>query len=190
MSKTEENLRKALAHEADAHVRYVAFARRAAEEGFAGVDLLFRAASLSERVHAQSHQAALGADPQILEGIHSSEQVNAAVERLFAEGVVKSTLENLKNAIEEETFEFNTFYPMMIQTAAAEKMMDARYSLEYAMSIEMVHAKLFKKMMADPAKNDVEAYFVCPVCGHTTASQAPRRCPYCGVDAAEFHEVR
>ncbi len=190
MSKTEENLRKALGNETDAHVRYVAYARRAAEEGLPALELLFRAASLSESVHARSHQAALGSDEHILESIRSPERVADAVERLFAEGAVKSTMENLKSAIEEETFEFKTLYPAMIQTAAAEKMMDARHSLEYAMSVEMVHARLFKKMLADPHKDDVDAYFVCPVCGHTTVSQAPRKCPYCGVDEAKFYKVQ
>jgi len=88
-----------------------------------------------------------------------------------------------------ETHEFKIMYPAMIQDAAAEKMMDARHSLEYAMSIEMNHAKMFKRALAEPEKSEIEAYCVCPVCGHTVASTAPGKCPYCGVDASKFHKV-
>lgn len=190
MSKTSENLKAALTGEIGAHLRYLAFANRAIQEGFPGVDLLFRAAALSEKVHAQSHQCALQADAHLLEQITSAQRVDASVAELLASDAVKSTRENLQSAIGGETHEFKELYPAMIQDAAAEKMMEARYSLEYAMSVEMVHAKLFKKALAEPEKNDVDAYYVCPVCGHTVASQAPKKCPYCGVDAAKFHKVQ
>jgi rubrerythrin len=189
MSKTQENLSNALAGEVQAHIRYLAFARRAAEEGFPGVDLLFRAAATSEKVHAQSHQCALQADAHVLERIQSAELVEAAIAELVAGGAVNDTRANLQTAVDGETHEFKIMYPAMIQDAAAEKMMDARHSLEYAMSIEMNHAKMFKKALAEPQKNDVEAYYVCPVCGHTVASAAPKKCPYCGVDASKFHKV-
>jgi len=98
-------------------------------------------------------------------------------------------VENLESAVEGETYEFKKMYPPMIADAVAEKDIEARYSLEYAMSIEMIHAKLFKKALQDPAAVAASAYYVCPVCGHTVADKAPGKCPYCGVDASRFIEV-
>jgi rubrerythrin len=190
MSKTTENLRKALSGEAQACVRYLGFARKADEEGYPGVGRLFRAAAMAEKTHAQSHQCVLRAEEQVIEDLKSNEKLGQAIDQLNASGAIKGTLENLQAAIDGETFEFKTMYPPMIQDAVAEKRLDARHSLEYAMSIEMIHAKLFKKALAAPEKDDVDAYFVCPVCGHTVASEAPRKCPYCGVDEKKFYVVQ
>jgi rubrerythrin len=48
VSKTKENLEKALVGESQAYIRYLAFAEKADEEGYPGVARLFRAASRSE----------------------------------------------------------------------------------------------------------------------------------------------
>jgi len=77
----------------------------------------------------------------------------------------------------------------MIQDAVAENELEARHSLEYAMSIEMIHAKLFKKALEDPKGQQQTAYYICPVCGNTTEGKPPKKCPYCGVDEKEFVEV-
>jgi rubrerythrin len=82
-------------------------------------------------------------------------------------GVVQSTLDNLKTAIEGETHEFKEMYPAMIKDAVADKEIEARHSLEYAMSIEMMHAKFFKAALDNPQANADAVYYVCPVCGNT-----------------------
>jgi rubrerythrin len=190
MTKTTENLSKALAGESQACIRYLGFAAKADEEGYPGVARLFRAASKAEMVHAQSHQCALKAEEQVIENLKSSENIAKAIQELNTAGEIKSTKENLQAAIEGETFEFKTMYPAMIQDAVAENQMEARHSLEYAMSIEMVHAKLYKKALANPEKDDVDTYYICPLCGHTVESKAPNKCPYCGVDKKNFHVVQ
>lgn len=162
MSKTKENLEKAFAGEAQAHFRYLAFAEQADKDGFPGIARLFRAAAKAETVHGLSHLRVLG--------------------------TVKGTKENLEAAVEGETFEFKKMYPPMVRDAADEKETEARYSLEYAMSVEMVHAKLLKKAAEDLTGAD--AYYVCPICGHTVADKAPNKCPYCGADASKFYEVK
>jgi rubrerythrin len=163
MSKTNENLREAFAGESQAYFRYVGFAEKADEEGFQGVARLFRAAARAEMVHALSHQKAMGS--------------------------VGDTMTNLKNAIEGETHEFKTMYPAMVKDAVEEKETEARHSFEYAMSIEMIHAKLFKKASENPEANQDAVYFVCPVCGYTVIDKPPKKCPYCGVDEKKFIKV-
>ena len=164
MGKTTENLKDAFAGESQAFNRYMAFAEKADKEGYPGVARLFRAAAKAEMYHALSHLRVLGS--------------------------VQGTMDNLQTALEGETHEFKKMYPAMIQDAVAENEIEARHSLEYAMSIEMIHAKLFKKALEDPHANEEAVYYVCPVCGYTVMDKPPKKCPYCGVDAKDFVEVK
>ena len=77
----------------------------------------------------------------------------------------------------------------MVKDAVADKEIEARHSLEYAMSIEMMHAKMFKAALENPEANADAVYYVCPVCGNTVKDKPPQKCPYCGVDAKDFVEV-
>jgi rubrerythrin len=58
-TKTEENLKEAFAGESQANRKYLAFAKKAAEEGYSQVAKLFRAAAEAETVHAHNHLRAL-----------------------------------------------------------------------------------------------------------------------------------
>ena len=80
MSQTEQNLQEAFAGESQANRKYLAFAKKADQEGFPQAAKLFRAAAEAETVHAHAHL-------RVLKG-------------------VKSTAENLKEAIAGETHEF------------------------------------------------------------------------------------
>jgi rubrerythrin len=163
MSKTKKNLEEAFAGESQACMRYLAFAEKADEEGKPGTAKLFRAAARAEMVHASSHLRALG--------------------------TVASTQTNVEAAIKGETAEFKEMYPAMIKDAVAEKETEARYSLEYAMSVEMVHAQMFKKASDEESANADATFFVCPTCGYTVRGKAPKKCPYCGVDESNFISV-
>ena len=55
MKKTDENLKAAFAGESQANRRYLAFAKKAEEEGFMQVAKLFKAAAEAETVHALNH---------------------------------------------------------------------------------------------------------------------------------------
>jgi rubrerythrin len=163
MSKTTENLEGVFASESQSAVRYLAYAEKADQEGLPGIARLFRALAKAEQFHALSH--------------------------LRASGLIGETMENLQAAFEEETYEFKKVYPPMIQDAVADKELEARHSIEYAMSIEMILAKFLKGAMDDPHADDGAAYHICPVCGNMVKGEAPSKCPYCGVDAKDFVEV-
>ena len=163
MSKTTANLEQAFAGESQASMRYLAFAEKADQEGYPGVAKLFRAAAKAELYHALSHLRALG--------------------------TIQGTMDNLQTAIKGETHEFKEMYPAMVQDAVTDKEIEARHSLEYAMSIEMMHAKFFKAALENPEANADAVYYVCPVCGNTVKGNPPKKCPFCGVDAKDFVEV-
>src|SRR5512137_2196207 len=140
--KTEENLKEAFAGESQANRKYLAFAKKAEEEGYAQVARLFRAAAEAETVHAHNHL-------RVLKGI-------------------RSTKENLQEAIAGETHEFKKMYPEMIEAAKAEAEKAAERSFAYANDVEKVHAALYQKMLDNlGSSQESYSYYVCPVCGFT-----------------------
>ncbi len=78
--------------------------------------------------------------------------------------------------------------PVMVTGAAL--MTTTMLSLEYAMSIEMILAKLFKKALDEESTNAAAMFYICPVCGYTVRGKAPKKCPYCGVDEKKFMEIQ
>ena len=91
MTKTDENLKAAFAGESQANRMYLAFAKKAEQEGFPQVAMLFKAAAQAETVHALNH--------------------------LRVMGQVKSTTDNLGTAVSGETYEFKKMYPEFIEEA-------------------------------------------------------------------------
>ncbi|MGC2062196.1 MAG: rubrerythrin family protein [Thermodesulfovibrionales bacterium] len=153
MSKTEKNLQEAFAGESQANRKYLAFAKKAEEEGFKQIAKLFRAAAEAETVHAHSHLRELGG--------------------------IKATKENLAAAISGETHEFQNMYPQMIADAEAEANKGALRSFTYANEVEKIHAGLYQKALDAIGKNQETDYYVCQVCGNTVENEAPDECPIC-----------
>jgi rubrerythrin len=166
MSKSSDNLKNAFAGESQANRRYMAFARKADEEGFTQVAKLFRAAAEAETVHALNH--------------------------LQITGQVDTTKENVRAAIAGETFEYKKMYPEYLQTAKAEGNKQAIWSFDVANKVEQVHAKLFAKVEKQLETNEELApvdYYVCSVCGNTVEGTAPEKCPICGAPKEKFFKV-
>ena len=163
MSKTEKNLKEAFAGESQANRKYLAFAKKAELEGFKQAAKLFRAAAEAETVHAHAHL-------RELKGI-------------------KSTKENLEEAIMGESYEFQKMYPVMITEAKAESEPGALRSFEYANAVEKIHAALYQKMFENLGKTPDVDYWVCQVCGMTVEGEAPDECPVCKAKKQAFKKV-
>jgi rubrerythrin len=163
MTETEKNLLEAFAGESQANRKYLAFARKAEQEGYKQVAKLFRAAAEAETVHAHAHLRSLGG--------------------------IKGTAENLKEAIAGETHEFKEMYPAMIETAKKEGKKAAERSFTFANEVEKVHAGLYQKAL-DNLENLAETdYYICSVCGYTCEMEPPETCPVCGAKASVFFKV-
>jgi len=162
-SQTETNLLAAFAGESQANRRYLAFAKKAEEEGYLQVAKLFRAAAEAETVHAHAHMRALGG--------------------------VETTAENLKTAISGETHEFKQMYPAMIETAKQDGLKSAERSLSYANEVEKIHAGLYQKALDNLDSPQDLDYYVCSVCGYTCEEGPPDKCPVCGSAAKAFFKV-
>ena len=84
MATTEGNLKDAFAGESQANRKYLAFAKKAEQEGFANVARLFRTAAEAETIHALGHLNALDG--------------------------VGSTADNLRAAVAGETYELSLIH--------------------------------------------------------------------------------
>ena len=94
MATTENNLKEAFAGESQANRKYLAFAKKAEQEGFSNVARLFRTAAEAETIHALGHLAAMDG--------------------------VGATLDNLRAAMAGETYEYTEMYPPMVEQATAD----------------------------------------------------------------------
>ena len=165
MSETIENLQKAFAGESQANRRYLAFAKKADEEGLSSIAKLFRAAAEAETVNAMNH--------------------------LRIAGEIGKTISNLDEAISGETFEYTKMYPEYLEVSKREKNKQAEWSFNVANQVEKIHASLFRAVLeavkTDEGLPDVD-YSVCKVCGNTLRS-IPEKCPICGAPRTQFFKV-
>lgn len=164
MGDTKENLASAFAGESQANRRYLAFAKKAVEDGFPHLAKLFEAAAAAETVHAHNHLRAMGG--------------------------IGSTAENVQEAISGETFEFKQMYPEYLNISKEAGEAKASWSFDVALQVEKVHAALYEDALATiNSGKDLETgkYYVCDVCGNTFENERPAKCPIC--NATEFKEI-
>ncbi|HZU86275.1 MAG TPA: rubrerythrin family protein [Anaerolineaceae bacterium] len=165
MTKVYDDLMAAFAGESQANRKYLAFAKKADVDGFPQVARLFRAAAAAETVHALTH-------------FRTADEV-------------KTTEENLKAAIEGESYENTVMYPGFIEDAKAEANPKAERSFNWANEAEKVHEMLYREALATLGKPGEEYdYYVCPVCGYTHKRSAPDKCPVCGTLGSKFEVVK
>lgn len=162
MSKVHDDLMSAFAGESQASRKYNAFADVAEKEGHHVAARLFRAACKAETLHATAE--------------------------LKQAGHVGATAENIKAAIEGETYEFTTMYPEFEKDADAAGDKAAHGIFERAKEAEKVHADLYKDALDNLGKNEDVHYYLCPVCGYIHKGSAPESCPICKVPGSSFEK--
>ena len=162
---TNDNLKTAFAGESQANQKYRAFALQAERDGFPNIARLFRTAAEAERIHAEGHLKSMAG--------------------------IGSTAENLKAAIDGETYEYSTMYPPMVEQAEAEGHR-AKIMFGFAVKAEAVHAELYRRALeaAGQGRDLAEAkFYLCPVCGHIEFGAPPERCPICKTPGAKYVEM-
>jgi len=165
MANTEDNLKEAFAGESQANQKYRAFAEKADKDGFPNVARLFRTTAEAERIHAAGHFGAL-------EGIGA-------------------TADNLRAAIDGETFEYTEMYPPMLATAEAEGHR-AKRMFAFAVEAEAVHAQLYTQALEAIQRGEdlsETSFYLCPICGYIEFGNPPQACPICGVKGAKFVQI-
>lgn len=171
--------------ESNVVARYREFAEKADGEGWHGVASLFRAAARAEEIHAANH----GRIAHQLGG--HAEYVPQWIE-------VRSTLENLRSAVDGERFEVTTLYPAFRAQAEEHHDVAAMRTFTWALEAEKTHVRLFLEAEALVEMEDEDAwvtmhrdFFVCPVCGFTSEDlNQTALCPVCNCAWKRFERVR
>jgi predicted membrane protein (TIGR00267 family) len=157
MDPVKKNLWTAFLGEAKANRMYTAFAIKAMDEGHPEVAQLFFEVAGAETAHAVSHLRSLGE--------------------------VRSTVENLRLVVEEESFESGRMYPKMIEEALAAGRADAADSFRLAMEREHYHLGLFREALTNLEKKLAASGKPIPEAGRsaapaeTPAVESPREQP-------------
>lgn len=174
---TASNIRSAFGGESQAHMRYKIWGDTAESEGFKNVSRLFRSISYAEQIHATSHF-------RVIRDIYGAFLVPA-----MAGFGLKSTAENLMNAIEGETYEKDQMYPAFKVVAEYQKEDEAVKSFTWAWETEKVHAQLFtqaKQAVDKGIDPQIGPIYICEVCGYTMEGKPLDTCPLCGVTKDQF----
>jgi len=160
---SEENLKSALSGESQAHIKYMIYAEKAEEEGLKNVSRLFKAVAYSEFIHAKNHSKILG--------------------------IIKSTRENLENAINGEKFEVEEMYPAYNLVAKSQNENGVALATNWALESEKIHLSLYEKAKSKVNFGEdieLEAIHVCIICGYTVEGEKPEKCPICGASRDKF----
>ena len=162
---TEQNLEAAFAGESQAHMKYLAFAERAKQEGRANLARLFSAAAYAEQVHATNHLRVLGA--------------------------IGESGANLEAARGGENFEITEMYPAYLEVAQFQTEKQAEKTFHYALEAEKMHCDLYRKAeyaISQGKDREGDPIQVCGNCGYTLVGEAPEKCPICGVPKKQFRQ--
>lgn len=173
-------MQEAFKGETTASAKYAAYSTKAEAEGYHEIAMLFAAASTSEKTHANNHKAVL-------------EDAGQPIPVVTPEYTVKSTRENLNDAITGETYEITTMYPKFITDANAAGNKLSLLSLNYAYKTEQKHKVYYEKALAALESNNVKSlpsvYYVCTTCGNTYETTAPKRCGISMTSSEKFVRI-
>lgn len=158
------SLKRVFAEESKAHVRNMAFARRAEQDELPQIAKLFRAVAEAERVHAAEFLK-------------------------YLEGVIGDTEENLKTSFENEIKANTEGYPPLVKQALDLEREDVAGSLSRAKDVEERHAELYKAALNAMMADEEPEYHVCRVCGYVFDKEPPDRCPVCRVTKDNFRKI-
>lgn len=179
-TKTTENMQAAFKGETTASAKYAAYSKKAEQEGYLQIALLFKAASTAENIHANNHKAVL-------------QESGVSIPVIKPEFTVKSTKENLQDAIAGETYEATTMYPEFLTAANEAGNQLAMISLNYAYKTEKKHKVFYEAALTALQNNTVKSlptvFYVCLTCGNTYETTAPARCGISMTSGEKFIKI-
>ena len=167
-SKTEANLQAAFAGESQARNKYTYYASKAKKDGYVQIANIFEETAANEKEHAKIWF------------------------KLLHGGAVPSTIENLKDAAEGETYEWTDMYAAFAKDAKEEGFDDIARLFEQVGEIEKEHEERYRKLLANIDEGLVfsregDCIWQCANCGHiVVGKKAPEECPVCAHPQSYF----
>lgn len=138
-TKTLENLKAGFAGESQANRRYLYFAQQADVEGYWDVSATFRSIAEGETGHAFGHFEFLKQVGDPVTGVP-----------------VGTTEQNLRSAIEGETYEYTQMYPGFAKTAREEGFTEIAEWFETLARAEKAHATRYTEASRSLGKEPAE----------------------------------
>ena len=182
-TRTEQNLLKSFAGEAQARNRYTYFAGVARKEGYRQIEAVFLETADQEKEHGKRFF-------KFLEG--GDLEITAA----FPAGVIGTTAENLKAAAAGEHCEADVLYPEVAKVADEEGFAEIATVYRNVSKAESEHERRYLKLLerVESGKffeRDEEIYWQCRNCGFVIkAKKAPVKCPACAHPQEFFEPMR
>jgi rubrerythrin len=174
--ETLKNLTKAFVGESQARNRYTFYAKIAKKEGYEQISEIFLTTAENEKEHAK----------QLFKMIQTLKKNNdAVIVETEAPTVYGKTTENLKAAIEGESFENKTMYPEFARVASTEGHPGIAEKIIAIGKAEAHHEERYKALLKELEaetifRKDTEQEWVCRKCGYVhTGTQPAIKCPSC-----------
>lgn len=167
-SKTEENLKIALAGESQAAVKYSFYAKKAMKDGYEQIGAIFNETAHNEHTHAKIWF------------------------KLLHGGDIPETKDNLVDAAAGEQYEWTNMYADFAKVAREEGFKDIATLFEKVAAIEKTHEERYLKLIANIEEGivfsrDDDRIWVCRECGNVViGKKAPEICPVCKHPQAFF----
>ena len=165
-TKTEENLKTALAGESEARNKYTYFASKAKKDGYEQIAALFLKTADNEKEHAKLW-----------------------FKELYGIG---TTEENLLSAAEGENYEWTDMYAGFAKTADEEGFHALAQKFRMVAEIEKHHEERYRALLHNVEtqkvfeKSEVKVW-ECRNCGHiVVGTSAPKVCPVCAHPQSYF----
>ena len=167
-TKTEQNLQTAFAGESMAYTKYQYYASQAKKDGYVQIANYFDKTAGNEKEHAKLWFKAL----------HG--------------GKVPTTVDNLKDAIAGEYYEWSDMYKEFSEVADEEGFPAIAEQMRGVGQIELHHETRYKELLANIENDKVfvnseKSLWECLNCGYIyEGEQAPEMCPVCAHPRAYF----
>ena len=178
-TRTESNLLTAFAGESQARNRYTYFASQAKKEGFEQIGFIFEETANQEKEHAK----------RLFKLLQGGE---AKVTATFPAGMIRTTLENLKEAAGGENYEWTEMYPGFAKVARQEGFEEIAHVFESIAVAEKQHEKRYRALSGNIErsrvfKRDAKVTWRCRNCGYLhEGEEAPDECPACAHPRAHY----
>lgn len=178
-TRTESNLLTAFAGESQARNRYTYFASQAKKEGFEQIGFIFEETANQEKEHAK----------RLFKLLQGGE---AKVTATFPAGMIRTTLENLKEAAGGENYEWTEMYPGFAKIARQEGFEEIAHVFDSIAVAEKQHEKRYRALSGNIESNrvfkrDAKVTWRCRNCGYLhEGEEAPDECPACAHPRAHY----
>ncbi|RKX95502.1 MAG: rubrerythrin family protein [Spirochaetes bacterium] len=180
MENTIKNLAQAFIGESQARNRYTIYSKIAKNEDYEQLAEIFLITAENEREHAKWLYRMIDELKK-----KAGEKIGDIIVESTVPMVLGNTIENLKEAIAGENYEYTEMYPGIAAIAEKEGFPEIAARVRAIAVAEKHHEERYKKFLNQIEnqtvfKKDKKVLWVCRKCGYVHEGKAPpERCPSC-----------